>query len=245
MLHRATLSCTMQTTPTLMIPLLVTAAAACSSPGASRSVSAAPERASVGSARIAVRERPTDSLDYVDVTERLLVPRPPQNTQPLSKEEEEQRYREAIAAYEEGDLSRVIDLLQTNPKWGARLLFNLGMVAEQLGEFGKAHAYLQAYLDRLGPELSGERKAAVQKELRELEPRTGWLAIRCDAGIAKVLLDGDVEVTSEGACPLQRRIRVTSGARRIAATSGTNPNAVVARVQVPPEETVAVDISTR
>jgi len=99
-----------------------------------------------------------------------------------------------------------------------RILYNLGLIEEQLGHPGAARVFLQAYLERT--EAAIERIREVEKSLATLESRTAWLVVRCGDGVAHVEVDGlepHVDLTSVARCPAQVKLRVGRGKHTVRA----------------------------
>jgi hypothetical protein len=124
------------------------------------------------------------------------------------------RFQKALKLYEEegaveaalAEIQRAYDVA---PSW--RLLFNIGQMARTHRDYALAlHAY-QRYLADGGNDVPKDRRAAVEKDIAELETYVGVLAIEVNLGGARVLVDG-YEV---GVTPLGEPIVVNAGSVRI------------------------------
>jgi hypothetical protein len=94
-----------------------------------------------------------------------------------------------------------------------KVLFNIGNVQYQLGDYAGALKTLQQYLDEGGPRIEADRRAAVENDIERLKQRVAYLAITVDVAGATILVD-DVEV---GTTPLSEPVAVSAGRRKISA----------------------------
>lgn len=124
-----------------------------------------------------------------------------------------QRFDRGFELYEEGEYS--LALIEFNRAYelvpNYRVLYNIGQVCIQLGQYANAKRALTEYRDKGGDALSPERRAAVAKDLEMLERRTAFLMITSNVAGAEVLVD-DVVV---GKTPLDAALLVDAGVHRV------------------------------
>lgn len=127
--------------------------------------------------------------------------------------EAKQRFDRGYELYEEGEHS--LALIEFNRAYelvpNYRVLYNIGQVCIQLGQYANAKKALTQYRDEGGDELSTDRRAAVAKDLEMLERRTAHLMITSNVSGAEVLVD-DVVV---GRTPLDAALLVDAGVHRV------------------------------
>lgn len=109
-------------------------------------------------------------------------------------DEARQRYQRGLQLFNEGnyEAARVEfeRAYQLAPSY--KILYNVGLCYEQLGDYVQALTTLQRYLEQGGKDISEERRNEVNKELAQIRPR-----------IAKVTLHTNVpgtDVTVDDAC---------------------------------------------
>jgi tetratricopeptide (TPR) repeat protein len=127
--------------------------------------------------------------------------------------EAKQRFDRGFELYEEGEYS--LALIEFNRAYelvpNYRVLYNIGQVCIQLGQYANARRALEEYLAKGGEELADDRRAAVNRDLEMLSHRTAFLTIGANLEGAEVLLD-DVLV---GKTPLGPALLVDAGVHRI------------------------------
>src|SRR5688572_15459659 len=128
--------------------------------------------------------------------------------------EAKQRFDRGFELYEEGEYP--LALIEFNRAYelvpNYRVLYNIGQVCIQLGQYANARRALEEYLQKGGGTIAPDRRAAVDKDLEMLERRTAFLALTVNVPDAEVLVD-DVPV---GKTPLGPALLVDAGVHRIA-----------------------------
>jgi hypothetical protein len=129
--------------------------------------------------------------------------------------EARERFDRGLELYREGDYAVALVEFQRAyelvPNY--RVLYNVGQVSIQLGQYARARLALQQYLEGGGSEVSGARRRAVATDLRMLETRTALLSLEVNVADAEVLVD-DVALER---VQLQAPLLVDAGAHRITA----------------------------
>jgi hypothetical protein len=128
--------------------------------------------------------------------------------------EAKQRFDRGLDLYAEGEyplalieFTRAYELV---PNY--RVLYNIGQVGIQLGQYANARRALEEYLTKGGGTIAPDRRAAVDKDLEMLERRTAFLDLTVNVEGAEVLVD-DIPV---GKTPLGPALLVDAGVHRIA-----------------------------
>ncbi len=128
--------------------------------------------------------------------------------------EAKQRFDRGFDLYDEGEyplalieFSRAYELV---PNY--KVLYNIGQVCIQLGQYANARRALEGYREKGGDGLPKDRRDAVAKDLEMLERRTAFLLITANVAGAEVLVD-DVVV---GKTPLEPALLVDAGVHRVA-----------------------------
>lgn len=107
------------------------------------------------------------------------------------KDEARQRYQRGLQLFNEAnyEAARVEfeRAYQLAPSY--KILYNIGLCYEQLGDYVQAQSTLQRYLEIGGREISEERRSEVAKELAQIRPRIARVTIRTNAPGAEVLVD--------------------------------------------------------
>lgn len=128
--------------------------------------------------------------------------------------EAKQRFDRGLELYAEGEyplaLIEFTRAYQLVPNY--RVLYNIGQVGIQLGQYANARRALEEYLTKGGGTIAPDRRAAVDKDLEMLERRTAFLELTVNVPDAEVLVD-DVPV---GKTPLGPALLVDAGVHRIA-----------------------------
>jgi hypothetical protein len=127
--------------------------------------------------------------------------------------EAKQRFDRGFELYEEGEYP--LALIEFNRAYelvpNYRVLYNIGQVCIQLGQYANARRTLEEYLSKGGEGLAADRRAAVNKDLEMLRHRTAFLTISSNVEAAEVLVD-DVSV---GQTPLGPALLVDAGVHRV------------------------------
>jgi hypothetical protein len=88
-----------------------------------------------------------------------------------------------------------------------RVLYNIGQVRIQLGDYARARTALEQYLQEGAAQIPAARGEAVKNDLEMLEGRTATLMIQTNPPGAEVLLDGEVL----GVTPLDKPTLMNAG----------------------------------
>lgn len=128
-------------------------------------------------------------------------------------QEAKQRFDRGFELYDEGEYSLALiefsRAYQLVPNY--RVLYNIGQVCIQLGQYANARRALEEYRLKGGDELGRERREAIARDLEMLGLRTAFLAITSNVEGAEVLVD-DISV---GKTPLGPALLVDAGVHRI------------------------------
>lgn len=124
-----------------------------------------------------------------------------------------QRYDRGLKLYSEGEYRlAVIEFERTYelvPDY--RVLFNIGQVRIQLGDYARARLALERYLREGDGQLPPARLESVKGDLDMLEGRTATLKIQSSVVGAEVLVDGE----SVGVTPLAEPVLMNAGDHNI------------------------------
>lgn len=138
--------------------------------------------------------------------------------------EARQRYNRGLQLYSEAnyDAARVEfeRAYQLAPSY--KILYNIGLAYEQLGDYVQALTILERYLQQGGNEITDERRNEVIKELAQLKPRIARVTLRVSVDKAEVFVDDtcsvDARTTFTNCGPLEgdnRVVLMNPGRRRI------------------------------
>jgi PEGA domain-containing protein len=129
--------------------------------------------------------------------------------------EAKQRFDRGFELYDEGEYP--LALIEFNRAYelvpNYRVLYNIGQVCIQLGQYANARRALQEYGEKGAHELNQERRDALARDMAMLDRRTAFLKITTNVPGAEVLVD-DV---SMGKTPLEPALLVDAGVHRITA----------------------------
>lgn len=118
-----------------------------------------------------------------------------------------------------------------------RILYNIGLAYRQLNNYVDALAAFERYLSEGGTEIPKDRRESVEKEIAELRPRIGRVAITTNVPGAELAVDGVVV----GKAPMANPQPVNPGMRKVSASSpGYLP--VTKSITVTAGERATVDI---
>ena len=125
------------------------------------------------------------------------------------------RYDLGLKLYAEGEFRlAVIEFERTYQITNDyRVLYNIGQVRIQLGNYAKAIGFLNEYLKLGADKISEERKKAVEADLEMLASRTGKVRIAANVAGADILVD-DLVV---GQSPMTEDVLLDAGEHKITA----------------------------
>lgn len=142
--------------------------------------------------------------------------------------EAQRRFKNAVELYQDGDprgamveFRRAYD---SSPNF--RVLYNLGQVAYELGDWATARGYFRRYLDEGGSEVPSARRREVEQTLESLSRRIGQVVVVVESTAAgpgaQILLDDVVA----GTVPLAAPLEVNVGKHKVTlVTPGSAPEA--------------------
>jgi tetratricopeptide (TPR) repeat protein len=144
-------------------------------------------------------------------------PSTPADSQPNEEAlaEAARRYDLGLKLYAEGEFRlAVIEFERTYQITNDyRVLYNIGQVRIQLGNYAKAIGFLNEYLKLGGDKISEDRKKAVEADLEMLASRTGKVKIAANVAGADILVD-DLVV---GQSPMTDEVLLDAGEHKITA----------------------------
>ncbi len=148
-----------------------------------------------------------------------------------------QRYARGLELYKEGDFPQALIEMkrayQLAPNY--RVLFNIGQIYFQLGEYAEAFRTLEKYLAEGGADIPADKRESVKQDIEKLRVRVGKLEVVTKTAGAEVTID-DVRF---GVTPLVDTL-VTAGRRRVSVTFGGKTIARI--VEVAGGETAKLEI---
>jgi hypothetical protein len=170
--------------------------------------------------------------------------------------EAKQRFDRGFELYDEGEYP--LALIEFNRAYALvpnyRVLYNIGQVCIQLGQYANARRALKEYGEKGAHELNQERRDALARDMAMLERRTAFLKITTSVPGAEVFVD-DVSV---GKTPLEPALLVDAGVHRITARltgyqarnstvtlAGGDEQALDLTLEVQPEEKPTIVIRER
>jgi tetratricopeptide (TPR) repeat protein len=168
------------------------------------------------------------------------------------REEARQRYQCGLQIYTEGNFEAArVEFeraYQLAPSY--KILYNIGLCYEQLGDYVQALTTLKRYLDLGGAEIDAERRAVVDKELAQVRPRIARAIIILNTPGSEILVDDACATdrdTSNVNCGITsgntRQILMNPGRRRITARkSGYFPETQVVTVAGSDDVEVKLDL---
>lgn len=137
--------------------------------------------------------------------------RPPPDA--AAKKEARQRFEHGTQLYSDGEYS--VALAEFERAYSLvpdyRVLYNIGQVNIQLGQYARALVTLKEYMTRGIGELSPERLKSVQGDLEMLAGRTAAIVLEVEPKEVEVTIDGKVV----GTTPIGDPVVVDVGERRI------------------------------
>jgi hypothetical protein len=137
----------------------------------------------------------------------------PAGPSPEVMAEAKQRFDRGFELYEEGEYP--LALIEFNRAYelvpNYRVLYNIGQVCIQLGQYANARRALQEYTQQGADTLTPDRRASVNKDLDMLARRTAFLTVNGNVEFSEVLVD-DVLV---GKTPLDAPLLVDAGVHRV------------------------------
>jgi tetratricopeptide (TPR) repeat protein len=137
----------------------------------------------------------------------------PAGPSPEVMAEAKQRFDRGFELYEEGEYP--LALIEFNRAYelvpNYRVLYNIGQVCIQLGQYANARRALTEYVKHGGDSLAPDRRASVNKDLEMIARRTAFLTVNGNVEFSEVLVD-DVLV---GKTPLDAPLLVDAGVHRV------------------------------
>lgn len=124
-----------------------------------------------------------------------------------------EHFEKGVALYRDGNLDAALvhfeRAYELVPNY--LLLYNIGQVQAERGEFVLATQSFEQYLAEGADQIDPERRSRVEAELQKLRTRVAQLAIELNVDDAEIFVDGRLA----GKSPLKRPISVNAGQRVI------------------------------
>ncbi len=126
-----------------------------------------------------------------------------------------EHFRRGKELYDEGDFqASLIEFKRAYDKApDYRVLFNIGQVQYQLGDYASAMETLEQYLAEGGDQIKADRREAVQNDIARLAKRVATVEITVNVPGATIFVD-DAE---RGSTPLDGPVAISAGRRKIKA----------------------------
>jgi hypothetical protein len=134
---------------------------------------------------------------------------------PDKQSEARTRFKRALELYDDGDFDAALQELERAyalaPSF--RLLYNIGLIFQQLKDYARALDAFERYLGEGGAEVPTESLDEVHRRIDRLKDRVAYLSVETGQAGVEISVD-DVVV---GRTPLPTPVRVNAGQRRISA----------------------------
>lgn len=131
----------------------------------------------------------------------------------MKRDEASQRFQKGLAFYQEGEpklaLVEFEKAYELVPDY--RVLYNLALVAMQIGQFAKARMALEDYLQEGAENVDAGRRLDIERDLEMLRARTASLRVETIPSGATVLVD-DIPL---GESPLETAVVLDVGQHRV------------------------------
>lgn len=160
-----------------------------------------------------------------------------------SADDEEARahFKRGVELYDEGDyklalveLERAYEIV---PSY--KVLYNIGQVHYQLGEYARAHRALRRYLDEGGAEIPADRRAEVEKDLATLATRIATVTIEVNVPDAEITINDQ----PLGRAPAPRTLVEAGSVRVQVSKPGYEPKTEVMRLAGGDERVVRIELA--
>lgn len=156
-------------------------------------------------------------------------------------EEARVHFQRGIALYDEGDYKLALvefeRAYEIVPSY--KVLYDIGQVHYQLGEYARAHRALRRYLDQGGPEIPATRRAEVERDLATLATRTATLSVDVNVPGAEVVLNDQ----PSGRAPIARALVEAGTVRVYASKPGYEPRTEVLRLAGGDERSLRIELA--
>ncbi|MEM1034549.1 MAG: tetratricopeptide repeat protein [Myxococcota bacterium] len=127
-----------------------------------------------------------------------------------------EHFRRGKELYDEGDYDAALvefkRAYETSPNY--RVLFNIGQVQYQIGDYASARDTFTRYLDEAGNRIDANRRDTVRRDIQKLSARVALVRVTVNEPGATVTVD-DV---ARGDAPFDAPLSVSAGRRKISAT---------------------------
>jgi Tfp pilus assembly protein PilF len=173
-------------------------------------------------------------------------------TEAQKMEEARQRYQRGLQLYNENNFEAArVEFeraYQLAPSY--KILYNIGLCYEQLGDYVQAQSTLKRFLDLAATEVTPERRAEVEKELAQIAPRIASARIKLNVDGTEIFVDDICAVdkrTSTATCGetvgSTREVLLNPGRRRITVKkSGYLPETQVISVAGSDQVDIRIDL---
>lgn len=150
-------------------------------------------------------------------------------------------FKRGIELYDDGDyklalveLERAYELV---PSY--KVLFNIGQIHYQLGEYARAHRTLRRYLDEGGAEIPEERRAEVERDLATLATRIATIRIEVNVPGAEIAVND----RPLGRAPIAPALVAAGTVRVHASKTGYEPRTEVMQLAGGDERVVRIELA--
>jgi tetratricopeptide (TPR) repeat protein len=179
--------------------------------------------------------------------------KPAEGSDPKKMEEPRLRYQRGIQLFNEGNFeaARVEFERAYALAPSYKILYNIGLSYEQLGDYVQAQTTLQRYLDLGGTEIQDARRSEVAKELAQIRPRIARVTVKTNVPGTELFVD-DVCGTDSNSGNINcgsldgtsREVLMNPGRRRVTLRhTGYLPNTVSVTVAGSDRTEVSIELS--
>jgi len=135
----------------------------------------------------------------------------PPASEPASTREMKEHFKRGVELFDEADYKLALIEFERAYSLSSsyKILYNIGQVQSQLGQYANAFRSLERYLAEGGDRVSADRRAEVERDKATLKSRTALLTVRGTNG-ADISMDGE----PLGKTPITS-LRVNAGEHRI------------------------------
>jgi tetratricopeptide (TPR) repeat protein len=157
------------------------------------------------------------------------------------EDEARAHFKRGVELYDEGDyklalveLERAYEIV---PSY--KVLYNIGQVHYQLGEYARAHRALRRYLDEGGADVEPERRAEVEKDLATLATRIATVTIEVNVPDAEIVINDQ----PLGKAPAARTLVEAGSVRVQVSKPGYEPRTETMRLAGGDERVVRIELA--
>lgn len=158
-----------------------------------------------------------------------------------AQDEARRRFQRALELADDGNFDAALVELRKAYELAPtyRILYNVGLVYQQLKDYARSLDTFERYLDEGGANVPEDRLKEVSGRIDRLKTRVGFLTVVVNQPGAEITVDDLVIGTS----PLPKAVRVNSGSRRVTAKlSGHPPESRIIELAGGENKTVQLDV---